>query len=62
MDKKLKEFQAVTPGVDRFVYCEKTDTWLPKATRPLDCHRNKNAITKFDKANQVNPTTLLYLC
>ena len=62
MDKKLKEIQAVTPGVDRFVYCEKTDTWLPKATRPLDCHRNKNAITAFDKANEEIQERWFYWC
>ncbi|QYV98853.1 hypothetical protein [Pseudomonas phage U1B] len=62
MDKKLKEFQAATPGVDRFVYYEKTDTWLPKDTRPLDCHRNKNAIAAFDKANEEIQERWYYWC
>ncbi|BEG72376.1 hypothetical protein RVBP21_0040 [Pseudomonas phage BRkr] len=62
MDKKLKEFQTVTPGVDRFVYYEKTDTWLPKDTRPMDCFRNKKAIEAFDKANEEIQERWFYWC
>lgn len=50
MEKKLKDFLAVTVGADRYVYHEATDSFIAKAHRPLENSRNRQAVIDHDNA------------